>query len=102
MSASPNRDSKRSRIPSRRSPSRARAPETLKKKPAVDAEGGAGEEDDDEPGNVLLEPKRLLAMLTRCKRDPELSMRFAFIDAKDKQGAVFAMHPKMSAKKLFA
>jgi len=77
--------------------------ETLQKKTqaALDAEGDADEEDD-EPGNVLLEPKRLLAMLTRCKRDPELSMRFAFIDAKDKQGAVFAMHPKMSGKKLFA
>ena len=77
--------------------------ETLQKKTqaALDAEGDA-EEEDDEPANVLLEPKRLLAMLTRCKRDPDLSMRFAFIDAKDKQGAVFAMHPKMSGKKLFA
>ena len=60
-----------------------------------------GDEDDDEPGNVLLEPKRLLAMLTRCKRDPELSMNFAFVDGKDKQPAVFAMHPRMSGKKLF-
>ncbi|MEO6747116.1 MAG: hypothetical protein ABIN08_21760 [Caldimonas sp.] len=77
--------------------------ETLQKKAqaALDADGDADEEDD-EPANVLLEPKRLLAMLTRCKRDPDLSMRFAFIDAKDKQGAVFAMHPKMSGKKLFA
>ena len=77
--------------------------ETLQKKTqaALGAEGDADEEED-EPANVLLEPKRLLAMLTRCKRDPDLSMRFAFIDAKDKQGAVFAMHPKMSGKKLFA
>ena len=74
-----------------------------KKTQAVLAAAGAEDDDDeDEPGNVLLEPKRLLAMLTRCKRDPALSMRFAFVDAKDKQAAVFAMHPKMSGKKLFA
>jgi hypothetical protein len=62
---------------------------------------GKDEEEDDEPGNVLLEPKRLLAMLQRCKRDPELSMHFGFVDAQDKKPAAFALHPRMSGRKLF-
>ena len=61
-----------------------------------------GAEEDDEPGSVLLEPKRLQSMLLRCKRDPELSMNFGFVDAEGKKPAFFAMHPRMSGKKLFA
>jgi hypothetical protein len=61
-----------------------------------------GAEEDDEPGSVLLDPKRLQSMLLRCKRDPELSMNFGFVDAEGKKPAFFAMHPRMSGKKLFA
>lgn len=59
-------------------------------------------EEDDEPASVLLDPKRLLAQLTLCKRDPERTVQFGFVDAKDKQDAVLAMSPKMSGRKLFS
>jgi len=68
---------------------------------AAPPKGKDDEDADEEAGNVLLEPKRLLGMLQRCKRDPELSMNFGFVDAKDKQPAIFAMHPRMSGKKLY-
>jgi hypothetical protein len=82
--------------------------EKLKKKTqaALDAENDKDdeeEEDEDSAANVLLQPKLLLKQLTMCKKDPERTMKFAYIDGKSKeQPPVLAMHPKLSAKKLFA
>lgn len=66
------------------------------------AQAGDKDAEDEEPGSALLDPKRLLAQLTLCRRDPERTVEFGFVDAKDKQGAVLAMSPKMSGRKLFA
>ncbi|MBT9500416.1 MAG: hypothetical protein IV092_04175 [Burkholderiaceae bacterium] len=59
-------------------------------------------EEDDEPGSALLDPKRLLAQLTLCRRDPERTVQFGFVDGKDKNPAVLALSPKVSGRKLFA
>jgi hypothetical protein len=76
--------------------------EALQKKTqsALDAED---EEDDDSKPNALLDRKLLLRQLTLCRRDPERTMKFAFVDAKGKeQPSVLAMHPRMSSRALFA
>ena len=75
--------------------------QALKAMPAQGNEGGEGE-GDDEAGSVLLDPGRLLAQLKLCKRDPERRVNFGFVESKDKLPAVLALHPKMSARKLFA
>ena len=62
----------------------------------------ASEDADDEPDDVLLDPKKLLAQLNLCKRDPGRKVQFAYVDGKDKQPALMAMSPKMSGRKLFA
>ena len=76
--------------------------EALQKKTqsALDAED---EEDEDSKPNALLDRKLLLRQLTVCRRDPERTMKFAFVDAKGKeQPAVLAMHPRMGSRALFA
>lgn len=60
------------------------------------------EEADDEPPSVLLDPKQLLRWLTACRRDPEKRVQFGYVDGKDKQPAVLAMSPRMSARKVFS
>lgn len=65
---------------------------------ALDNEDG----EDDEPASVWLDPKKLLAQLTLCRRDPERRVQFAYVDGKGEQPAVLAMSPKVSGRKLFA
>lgn len=60
------------------------------------------EEDEESAPKALVDPKVLVKQLKLCKNDPERRMKFAFIDAKDKQPAIFAMHPRTSGKKLFS
>lgn len=60
------------------------------------------DDEDDEPASALLDPRKLLAQLNLCKRDPERTVNFAFVDGKDKAPAVLAMSPKVAARKLFA
>jgi hypothetical protein len=62
----------------------------------------AEESDDDEPSSVLLDTKQLLRCLTGCRRDPARRVQFAYVDGKDKQPAVLAMSPRMSARKVFS
>jgi hypothetical protein len=75
--------------------------EALQKKTqaAIDAE-----DDDDEESapNALLDSKVLFKQLTMCRRDPERTMKFAFVDAKDKAAAVLVLHPRMGARSLFS
>lgn len=60
-------------------------------------------EDDDEESvpSALLNPKLLFKQLTQCRKDPQRTMKFAFVDSKDKQPALLAMHPRMSGRALF-
>lgn len=58
--------------------------------------------EDEEAGSALLDPKRLLAQLTLCRRDPERTVQFGFVDGKDKDPAVLALSPKVAGRKLFA
>ena len=67
-----------------------------------EAKKKAVEEEEDEPNDVLLDPKKLLGQLNLCKRDPERTVRFGFVDGKDKQPAALALSPKMTARKIFA
>jgi len=60
------------------------------------------DESDDEPPSVLLDPRQLLRCLTACRRDPEKRVQFAYVDGKDKQAAVLAMSPRMSARRVFS
>jgi hypothetical protein len=60
------------------------------------------EEDAESAPKALVDPKVLAKQLKLCKNDPDRVMRFAFIDAKGEQPAIFAMHPRMSAKKMFS
>jgi hypothetical protein len=80
--------------------------EALQKKAqaAVDAAGEEDEEDDEESApSALVNPKLLLKQLSMCRKDPERTMKFAFVDAKGKdQPAMLAMHPRLSARKLFS
>jgi hypothetical protein len=67
----------------------------------ADAKGGEDGEDD-EPGSVLLDPKRLVAQLKQCQRTPDRTVQFAYVDAVGKdQPAVMAMHAKMTSTSLF-
>jgi hypothetical protein len=61
-----------------------------------------GDDEDDPKGKQLLDPKRLLAQLQACLRNPELRVQFAFVDAKDKQPPGLAMHPKNAGRGMFA
>lgn len=74
--------------------------ESLQKKAqaALDAED---DEDEESAPSALLNPKLLFRQLTMCRQDPERQMRFAFVDAKDKQPALLALHPRMGARSLF-
>ncbi len=60
------------------------------------------DDEDDGPPAALLDPKKLLAQLTLCKRDADRTVQFAFVDAKDKQDAALAMSPKVAGRSLFA
>lgn len=61
-----------------------------------------GDEDGDDDEPAWLDPKKLLAQLTLCRRDPERRVQFAYVDAKDRQPALLAMSPRLSGRKLFA
>lgn len=67
-----------------------------------EAEKAAEADDEDSKGDALLDPKRLLQQLTLCRKDPERTVQFAFVDARDKSPAVLAMNPKVAGRKLFA
>ena len=75
--------------------------EALQKKTqaAIDAED---DEDEESAPNALLDSKVLFKQLTMCRRDPERTMKFAFVDAKDKAPAVLVLHPRMGARSLFS
>ena len=60
------------------------------------------EEDEESAPKALVDPKILAKQLKLCKNDPDRVMKFAFIDAKGEQPAIFAMHPRTSAKKMFS
>lgn len=68
----------------------------------ANAKGSAGDEGDDEAGNLLLDPQRLLTQLNLCKRDAARRVNFGFVEGHDKQPAVLALSPKIAAKKLLA
>ncbi len=51
------------------------------------------EDDEDSVPSALINPKLLFKQLTLCRKDAERSMKFAFVDARDKQPAMLAMHP---------
>ena len=59
------------------------------------------EDEDNVPGGALLDPKRLLAQLNLCKRDPDRTVQFAYVDGKDKKEPVLALSPKVNGKMLF-
>ncbi|MBQ0930687.1 hypothetical protein [Ideonella alba] len=61
-----------------------------------EAEPGA-----DEPPALLLDPRKLAAQLLLCRKDPARRVAFAYVDGKEKQAAVLAMHPKQSSRSLF-
>jgi hypothetical protein len=76
-----------------------------KKAPAAQeaAEAADDEEDEDSAPGALVNPKLLFKQLSMCRKDPERTMKFAFVDAKGKeQPAMLAMHPRMSGRALFA
>jgi hypothetical protein len=60
------------------------------------------EDDEESAPKALVDPKILAKQLKLCKNDPDRVMKFAFIDAKGEQPAIFAMHPRTSAKKMFS
>lgn len=76
--------------------------ESMQKKAqaALDAEEDEDEDEDSAP-SALVNPKLLLKQLNMCRHDPERRMKFAFVDAKDKQPSMLALHPRMSARALF-
>lgn len=60
------------------------------------------DDDDDSKPSALLDAKLLYRQLSLCRKDPERTMKFAFVDAKDKQQpAILALHPRMGARSLF-
>ncbi|QHJ00388.1 hypothetical protein GT347_21845 [Xylophilus rhododendri] len=66
------------------------------------AEEALGDEDDEDSApSALLDPRALLKQLTLCRKDPERSVKFAYVDGKDKQPALMAVHPRMRARGLF-
>lgn len=65
-------------------------------------QAAADEEDEDSAPSALVDPKLLLKQLTMCRRDPDRHMSFAFVDAKDKQPAMLALHPRMGTRALFS
>lgn len=78
--------------------------ESLQKKTqaALDAEDDKEEDDEDSAPSALVSPKLLFKQLSMCRKDPERTMKFAFVDAKGKeQPAMLAMHPRTGARALF-
>ena len=77
--------------------------EALQKKTRAALEASEEDEDEDEDSaaTALVNPKLLHKQLTLCRKDPDRRMKFAFVDAKDKQPAMLAMHPRMSSRTLF-
>jgi len=74
--------------------------ETLKK--AYDeAKSSFPEDDEDEDGSALVDPKKLLKMLTICKADPERRMQFGFVEGKDESPDSFVLHSKKDGDWLF-
>jgi len=59
-------------------------------------------EDDEEQGPAWMEPKRLLQQLMLCRKDPERSIQFAFVDKTDKAPGVLVMSPKQTGRSMFA
>lgn len=60
------------------------------------------EADEDEAGGALVDPKRLLQQLTRCRKDPDRTVQFAYVDGKDKAPGVLTLSPKTAGRKLFS
>ena len=60
------------------------------------------EDDEDSTPAALVDPKLLGKQLNMCKKDPDLTMKFAFVDAKgNDQPAMMALNRRMSARGLF-
>jgi hypothetical protein len=66
-------------------------------KPGDSSEG----EGESEEAGALFDPKRLLALLQVCRRQPELRVSFAFLQ-EGKSDPLFAVSAKMAAKTLFS
>lgn len=67
------------------------------------AQDALPEEDDEESApSALVNPRLLLKQLTQCRKDPERTMKFAFVDARGKdEPATLALHPRLSPRALF-
>ena len=60
------------------------------------------EAEEDEAGAALVDSKRLLQQLTMCRKDPDRSVQFAYVDGKDKAPGELTLSPKTAGRKLFA
>lgn len=78
------------------------AAETAQKKAQTALDEADGEDDEDAKPDLLANPKLLYKQLNLCRQDPERTVNFAYVDGKDGQPALLAMHPRMNVKKLFA
>lgn len=58
--------------------------------------------EDDEAGPAWMEPKRLQQQLNLCKKDPERTVQFAFVDKTDKTLGVLVLSPKQTGRSMFA
>ncbi|TAK84503.1 MAG: hypothetical protein EPO12_04330 [Aquabacterium sp.] len=77
------------------------AQKILAKRASQEEESGEGEDEDG--GSQLLDPKRLLAQLQQCRRDPARRVDFAFIDGDGKDAPPqFVLSPKTAGRTLFA
>lgn len=63
-----------------------------------EAERAADEEEDEAP-SALLDPRKLLAQLNLCRRDPARRVQFGFVDG---EPASLALSPKLAGRRLFA
>lgn len=64
--------------------------------------GLASDDEDDEAGPAWMEPKRLQQQLTLCRKDPERTVQFAFVDKTDQTPGVLVLSPKQTGRSIFA
>lgn len=66
------------------------------------AAAGKRDDEDDGPDDKLTDAKKLLALLSLLKRDPELRLPFSVVDGRDDQEPLFVLGKKIAPKKLHA
>lgn len=84
----------------RKSAEKTQAKEEKSAAKAASADGA--DDEDDEKGHALLDPKRLLAQLTLCRKNPGRVVQYGYVDGKDKGPAALALSPKVAGRKLYA